>query len=71
MMDRTFPGKDYCSYFEMTYKMFALNKNSVKMQTLWVPTLKPSGEVVDQGGDERLGQGADGPGQSGSQAQAV
>lgn len=51
--------------------MFALNKNSVKMQTLWLPTLNPSGKVVGQGGDEHLGQDADGTGQSGSQAQAV
>lgn len=55
----------------MTYKMCALNKNSVKMQTRWLPTLNPSGKVVGQGGDEHLGQDADGTGQSGSQAQAV
>lgn len=51
--------------------MCALNKNSVKMQTLWLPTLNPSGKVVGQGGDEHLGQDADGTGQSGSQAQAL
>lgn len=71
MENRTFPGKDYCSYFEMTCKIFALNKNSVRMQTLWVPTLNPSGKVVGQGGDGRLGQDADATGPSGSQAQAV
>lgn len=41
------------------------------MQTLWMPTLNPSGKVVGQGGDGRLGQDADATGPSGSQAQAV
>lgn len=41
------------------------------MQTRWLPTLNPSGKVVGQGGDEHLGQDADGTGQSGSQAQAL